>query len=195
MNSWQQTLQLYSDEATRILKPLIGFVALLWFIEIIDRLIFSGALDGLGIVPRQLEGLRGILFAPLLHGSFSHLFANSIPFLVLGFLVMARHQRRFLAISGVILLISGLGTWLIAPVHTVHIGISGLIFGYFAYLIVSAWFERSFTAIALALLVVVLYGGLLRGILPAGNAVSWQGHFFGLVGGGVAAYYLSPRRH
>lgn len=195
MNSRQQTLQVYSNEAVRLLKPLVGFVALLWFIEIIDRLLFSGALDGLGIVPRQFEGLRGIIFAPLLHGNFSHLFANSVPFLVLGFLVIARHQRRFLVLSGIILLIGGLGTWLIAPANTVHIGLSGLIFGYFAFLVVSAWYERSFTAVALAVLVIVLYGGLIVGILPGGNAISWQGHFFGLIGGGVAAYYLSPRRN
>jgi membrane associated rhomboid family serine protease len=195
MNSRQQTLQVYSDEALRLLKPLIGFVAFLWLIEIIDRLIFSGALDGLGIVPRQLVGLRGIIFAPFLHGGFGHLLANSLPFLVLGFLVMLRHQRRFLLISAIILLISGLGTWLIAPAYTVHIGLSGLIFGYFAFLIVGAWYERSFAAVALAVLVIILYGGLIEGILPAGNGVSWQGHFFGLLGGLIAAFYLSPRKN
>jgi membrane associated rhomboid family serine protease len=139
-------------------------------------------------------GLRGILFAPLLHGGFGHLLANSVPLLLLGFLVMLRNQRRFLLISVVIALISGLGTWLIAPANTVHIGASGLIFGYFAFLIVSAWYERSFAAVTLALLVIVLYGGLFWGILPAGNGVSWQGHFFGLIGGGLAANYFSPRR-
>jgi membrane associated rhomboid family serine protease len=87
-----------------------------------------------------------------------------------------------------------LGTWLIAPAHTLHIGASGLIFGYFAYLIVSAYYERSFTAIALAVLVIVLYGGLLVGVLPSGNGVSWQGHFFGLLGGAIAAYYFASRQ-
>jgi membrane associated rhomboid family serine protease len=189
-----QSLQLYGNEAKRLVRPLLFFVALLWLIEIVDRLFFDGSLDRLGIAPRQLAGLRGVLFAPFLHGSFAHLLANTVPLLILGFLVMARHARRFPAISAVIILISGLGTWLIAPAYTVHIGASGLVFGYFAFLIVSAWYERSFAAVALAVLVIVLYGGLLGGILPSANGVSWQGHFFGLIGGAVAAFYFSPRR-
>lgn len=194
MNTRPQTLQVYGNEAKRLLRPLLIFVAVLWLIEIIDWLLLSDALDGLGIAPRQLAGLRGVLFAPFLHGSFAHLLANTIPFLILGFLVMLRHSRHFLFVSILVALFSGLGTWLIGPAHTVHIGASGLIFGYFAFLLVSAWYERSFGAVALALLVIVLYGGLLGGILPQAGGISWQGHFFGLVGGGLAAYYVSPRR-
>jgi len=188
------TLQVYGNEAKRLLRPLLIFVAFLWFVEIVDWLLFRGALNGLGIVPRQVSGLRGILFAPFLHGNFNHLLANTIPFLILGFMVMLRHGRYFLGISALIVLFSGLGIWLVGPAHTVHIGASALIFGYFAFLLVSAWYERSFGAVFLALLVIVLYGGLLSGILPQGGGISWQGHFFGLVGGGLAAYYVSPRR-
>ncbi|WP_374686184.1 rhomboid family intramembrane serine protease [Promineifilum sp.] len=188
------TLQVYGNEAKRLLRPLLIFVALLWFVEIVDWLLLRGALDGLGIIPRQVSGLRGILFAPFLHGSFNHLIANTIPFLILGFMVMLRYSRYFLSISVIIALFSGLGIWLVGPAHTVHIGASALIFGYFAFLLVSAWYERSFGAVFLALLVIVLYGGLLSGILPQGGGISWQGHFFGLVGGGLAAYYVSPRR-
>jgi len=188
------TLQVYGNEAKRLLRPLLIFVAFLWFVEIVDWLLFHGALNGLGIVPRQVSGLRGILFAPFLHGDFNHLLANTIPFLILGFMVMLRHSRYFLGISALIVLFSGLGIWLVGPAHTVHIGASALIFGYFAFLLISAWYERSFGAVFLALLVIVLYGGLLGGILPQGGGISWQGHFFGLVGGGLAAYYVSPRR-
>lgn len=188
------TLQVYGNEAKRLLRPLLIFVALLWFVEIVDWLLLRGALDGLGIIPRQVSGLRGILFAPFLHGNFNHLIANTVPFLILGFMVMLRYSRYFLSISVIIALFSGLGIWLVGPAHTVHIGASALIFGYFAFLLVSAWYERSFGAVFLALLVIVLYGGLLSGILPQGGGISWQGHFFGLVGGGLAAYYVSPRR-
>lgn len=187
MNASQQTLQDYGNETKRLLRPLLIILALMWLVEIVDWLLFDGALDRLGIAPRQLSGLRGIPLAPLLHGGFGHLVANSLPFLVLGFLVMTRHRRQFVAVSLIIVLVSGLGTWLFGPAHTVHIGASGLIFGYFAFLIVTAFYERSFKAVFLALLVIVLYGGLLLGALPQGNGVSWLGHLFGLVGGGLAA--------
>jgi len=194
MNTAEQTLRSAGAETRRLLRPLLIILALMWVIEIVDWLLFDGALDGFGIVPRQLVGLRGIVVAPLLHGSFSHLLANSLPFLVLGLLVMLRHSRQFAAVSIIIVLISGLGTWLFAPSYTVHIGASGLIFGYFAFLLVTAFYERSPGAIGLALLVFVFYGGLLWGAMPQGGAISWQGHLFGLVGGGLAAYTVAPRR-
>lgn len=194
MSTFQDSLDRHTHEIKRVIQPLLLFVAFLWLVEIIDRLIFRGALDLLGIVPRDLEGLRGIFLAPFLHGGFSHLMANSIPLLILGALIMYRHSRHFVAVSILIIGFSGFGTWLIAPPHTVHIGASGLIFGYFAFIVVNAWYERSLMATGLALVVLVVYGSLLWGILPAADGISWQGHFFGLVGGGLAAYYFSPRR-
>lgn len=194
MSTYEETVRRRGNEAKRLVRPLLILIACVWLIEIFDRLLFGQALDQLGIVPRQLAGLRGILFAPFLHGSFAHLLANTVPFLILGFLVMARHRGHMIIVSVIILLISGLGTWLIAPVNTVHIGASGLIFGYFAFLVVNAWFERSFAAVLLALLVIVLYGGLLVGIWPMAGGISWQSHLFGLLGGAVAAFYYSPRR-
>ena len=194
-NPQTRTLQDYGAATKRLLQPLIFIVAIMWFVELIDWLFFSGALDRLGIVPRQLAGLQGVILAPWLHGSFGHLLANTLPFLVLGFLVMLRHRRQFAAVSLVIILISGLGTWLIAPAHTIHIGASGLIFGYFAFLLVTAWYERGFSAIALVVLVIALYGGIVWGILPQANGVSWQGHLFGLIGGALAARYVNRREY
>lgn len=194
MSTYEETLRRRGNDAIRLLRPLLILIALAWLVEVVDRLFFHQALDQLGIMPRTLVGLRGILFAPFLHGSFAHLLANTVPFLILAFLILTRHQRRFAIISLIILAISGLGTWLIAPANTVHIGASGLIFGYFAFLVVNAWFERSLGAVLLALLVIVLYGGLLTGIWPVAGAISWQGHLFGLVGGALAAFYVSPRR-
>lgn len=190
----QQRLQAAGVGVRRLLQPLLVFVALMWLVEIFDWLLFNGALDGLGIVPRDVGGLRGIFLAPLLHGGFGHLAANTLPFLALGLLVRLRHSRQFVAVSLIIIAVSGLGTWLFGPPHTVHIGASGLIFGYFAFLLVAAYYERSPGALGLALLVIVFYGGLLWGALPQGNAISWQGHLFGLIGGGLAAYAVAPRR-
>ncbi len=194
MNTAEQTLRSAGTQTKRLLRPLLIILAMMWIIEIADWLLFNGALDQFGIIPRQLVGLRGIPIAPLLHGSFSHLAANTIPFLALGLLVMLRHSRQFTAVSIIIVLVSGLGTWLFAPAYTIHIGASGLIFGYFAFLVVAAFYERSPGAIGLALLVIVFYGGLLWGAMPQDGAISWQGHLFGLVGGGLAAYAVAPRR-
>lgn len=166
----------------------------MWLVEIVDWLLFAGALDRFGIAPRQIVGLRGIFLAPFLHGSFRHLAANTLPLLALGLLVLLRHRRQFLAITLIVGLTSGLGTWLFAPAQTIHIGASGLVFGYFAFLLVAAYHERSPAAIGLALLVIVLYGGLVWGALPQGNGISWQGHLFGLVGGVLAANTVVPRR-
>lgn len=193
MNTTQERLQAYGGQAKRRLQPVVIFIIALWLIEIVDRLFFQGELDRLGIAPRQLAGLRGILLAPLLHGSFAHLLANTIPLFILSALIVLRHNGRYWLITGLIILVSGLGTWLIAPAYTIHIGASGLIFGYFAYLVVNAFYERSLAAVGLAGLVIMVYGGLLQGIWPGSAGISWQVHLFGLVGGGLAAYYFSNR--
>lgn len=167
---------------------LFGVVAVFWLLEGIDWLIFRGALDSLGIVPRTAIGLRGIIFAPLLHGNFAHLAANTLPFLILGWLVMLQGRGLFSAVTLLTALIAGVGTWLFGPGNTVHIGASGIVFGYFGFLLLWAYYRRSLGTILLAALLLIFYGGLLWGIIPQGNGISWQSHLFGLIGGGVAAF-------
>lgn len=173
---------------------LLGFVAAMWIIEIIDWAILGENLDNLGIIPRRTSGLIGIPLAPLLHGGAVHLIANSLPILVLGLLVILRNGHRFLLVTAIIVFTSGLGTWLIGPAGSVHIGASGLIFGYAGFLVTTAYYERSAAAILLAVLVLALYGGAIWGILPQGNGISWQGHLFGLLGGVLAARWTAPPR-
>jgi membrane associated rhomboid family serine protease len=170
-----------------------GMVLFMWLVEGVDALIFNGALDGFGIRPRTLDGLYGILYAPFLHGSFGHLMANTIPLLVLGWFVLLHGTKRFIFVTITVILISGLGTWLIGPPHSVHIGASGLVFGYFGFLLLNSWFERSLASVLWAVLVFFLYGSLMWGVLPQGNGISWQGHLFGFIGGGLAAYLLAKR--
>jgi membrane associated rhomboid family serine protease len=136
-------------------------------------------------------GLLQILFAPFLHVGFGHVAANSVPFFALGMLVLLRSGRDFIIVSLVALGISGLGVWLIAPAHTVHLGASGVIFGYLGYLWARGAFERSVPAISAALIATLLYGGIWWGILPGQVGVSWQGHLFGFLGGILAAYLLA----
>ena len=165
-------------------------LAILWGLEIADQLFLNEALDGYGIKPRAWIGLRGILFAPFLHGSFWHLMANTVPFFVLGWFVMLHRTAMFFEVSIMVMILGGLGTWLIGASNSIHIGASGLIFGYFGFLVLRGYFERSLGSILIAVLVGSLYGGLLWGILPSQPGVSWEGHLCGLVGGATSAWLM-----
>jgi membrane associated rhomboid family serine protease len=169
-----------------------GFVGLMWLLELIDLLV-GGRLDIYGVIPRNIVGLRGILFMPFLHGGLGHLIANTIPFIILGWLIMLREISDFFVVTAVTMLVSGLGVWLFAAPNSIHIGASGLVFGYLGYLLLRGYFERSVVAIFLAIIVGLLYGGLIWGVLPSLPGVSWQGHLFGFIGGGLAARLLARR--
>jgi membrane associated rhomboid family serine protease len=181
---------------------ILTFVALLYLIEIIDQL--SGhSLDRNGIRPLETDGLKGILFAPLLHADWAHLLANTVPALVLGFLVTLAGMSRFVWATAIIWILGGLGTWLIGDIggcrmETIHIGASGLIFGWLAFLLVFGWLTRHIWWIITSLVVLFVYGGILLGALPVLNrcgGVSWQGHLCGALAGVLAAYWLSsPER-
>lgn len=168
---------------------LFGMLALMWVIEIIDQLT-GQRLDRLGIWPRMPFGLRGILFAPFLHGGFGHLLSNTVPFLVLGWLVMLREISDFFIVTAIAMVVGGLGTWVFgAP--GVHIGASGVIFGYLGFLLLRGYFERSMVSITFSLIVGALYGSLIWGVLPTQIGISWEGHLFGFLGGVLAARWLS----
>ena len=167
-------------------------VALAWVIELSDQLLFGGMLDRFGIRPRNLGGLWGIGAAPLLHGGWAHLLANTIPFVVLAWLVMLRRTRDFFLVTAIVVLLGGLGVWLIGGPGTVHIGASGLIFGYVGYLFGRGYFERSFGSILLALIVAVVYGSVLWGVLPGQRGISWEGHLAGFLAGVLAAKLVTP---
>lgn len=175
------------------LGTMLSFTALLWVLELYDQAT-GQQLDQDGIVPRTESGLEGIAWAPLLHGGWPHLIANTVPFLVFGFLVLANGIGRFVAVTAVIWLLSGLGVWLVAPPGTVTIGMSGVIFGWLAYLLVRGFFARSGTQILLALVLLFFYGGVLLGVLPGTPGVSWQGHLFGALAGVLAAWLVARRR-
>jgi len=181
---------------------ILSFVALLYLIELIDQL--SGhALDRNGIRPLETDGLTGIIFAPLLHANWQHLIANTVPALVLGFLVTLAGMARFVWATTIIWIAGGFGTWLIGgigtcPIQSNHIGASGLIFGWLAFLLVFGWFTRNFWQIVIGLVVLIAYGSVLWGALPVLNGcggVSWQGHLCGAIAGVLAAYWLAgPER-
>jgi membrane associated rhomboid family serine protease len=174
------------------LGTILSFTAVLWVLELYDQLTGQW-LDQDGIVPRSLDGLSGVLWAPLLHGGFAHLAANTLPFVVLGFLVLANGIGRFVYVTAVIWVLGGLGVWLTAPYGSVTIGMSGVIFGWLTYLLVRGFFARSGTQILLAVVVFFLWGGILLGVLPGQEGVSWQGHLFGALAGIFAAWLVARR--
>lgn len=190
-----RTNESLGGEIRRMFSLMAGFLVLLWGIEIIDAAVFSGGLDGLGIVPRTVTGLFGILAAPFLHGDFGHLLSNTIGLLMLGGLTMAIGRREFATVTVAGALVGGLGIWLFGR-PAVHIGASGLVFAYLGYLVLRGWYDRRFGSIALAAAVGWFYGGMIFGMLPGFSPahISWEGHLFGFVGGVVAARLLHQKR-
>lgn len=182
-----------SESRTAGLLAVAVLAAVMWVAEVVDA-VLGGRLDGLGIEPRQVDGLTGVVLAPFLHADFGHLMANTVPFLVLGALVALSGLARVLAVAAIVTLVGGLGTWLVAPSATIHLGASGVVFGFATYLVARGLFDRRVLSLAVGLLVALLYGTtLLLGLLPQAG-VSWQGHLFGAVGGLVAARLLAARR-
>ena len=173
-------------------RIVLGMSAVMWVLEVVDALA-DNRLDQYGIEPRDGDGLIGVAAAPFLHGGFDHLVGNTVPFLLMGFVIAAQGAIRVLAVTVIVGLTSGLGTWLIAPDNTVHIGASGIVFGYATYLLSRGFFNRSALELAVGAVVAVVYGSALLGGLMPEDGVSWQGHFFGAVGGVVAARGLSTR--
>ncbi|MGI8780828.1 MAG: rhomboid family intramembrane serine protease [Solirubrobacteraceae bacterium] len=178
--------------AVRGMLLVAAMAALMWIVEIADQ-VGGGRLDRYGIEPREAEGLDGVVLAPFLHGDFDHLIGNTIPFLALGFAIALGGAARVAIVTAVVALVGGLGTWLVAPSDTVHIGASGIVFGYAAYLVARGGYSRGMVQIGVGLVVLGVWGTtLLRGLVPE-NGISWQGHVFGAVGGVVAARLLHRR--
>ncbi|MFF9869787.1 rhomboid family intramembrane serine protease [Streptomyces sp. NPDC013953] len=172
---------------------MLAWVALLWVLEAVD-LATGHALDGYGISPREVTELRDLVPAAFLHFGFGHVAANTVPLLVLGFLAALGGIRRFLAVAALIVVLDGLGVWLVSPSYSVTAGASGLVFGLFGYLVFRGFVDRKALDIGVGLVVGAVWGStILLGISPAQSGVSWQGHLFGLVAG-VAAAFVFRRR-
>ena len=179
--------------SVRALTVISGFVALLYVIEVVDT-VLDHRLDREGIEPQQVDGLPGILFAPLLHLGWEHLLGNTVPLLVLGFLVLVSGVRLWAGVTAITWVVGGVGTWLVAPPNTIHLGASVLIFGWLVFLLLRGFVTGRFGQILLGVVILFLYGGILWGVLPGQPGISWQGHLFGAVGGAIAALLLSERR-
>jgi membrane associated rhomboid family serine protease len=188
----EQQLTSRRDERETAILIVIALVAVMWVVEIVDQL-DGRKLEQYGIEPHKVDGLVGVVTAPFLHAGFGHLLGNTIPLLVLGMVIALGGVVRLLKATVVIVLVGGLGTWLIAPSGTDHIGASGLVFGYATYLITRGIFSHHARHLLIGAGVAALYGTTLLIALAPRDGISWQGHLCGGIGGIVAAWLIDRR--
>ena len=190
---------MWQDRASSLIL-LLAFVVTLWVVEVVN--FFMGhRLNEYGTTPRTIEGLRGIPLSPFLHGGIGHLLSNTFPLLILGGLVAVRGRANFVVVTLFIIFVGGFFLWCIGrpwpwydQQNLVHVGASGLVFGYFGYLLARGWYERSFLSIIVAALVLLSFGtGMLLGLVPSAPYISWEGHLCGLVSGVLIARFTRDR--
>ncbi len=181
------------DPRTNGLLLVAAMAALMWIVEVIDA-IAGGDLDRFGIIPRQISGLDGIVFSPFLHSGFGHLVANTIPFLILGFVIALNGAIRVLQVTVIVGLVAGVGVWLFAGANTITVGASGIVMGYATYLISRGVFSRRAFELLVGVVIAVVWGGMVLTSLTPTDGVSWQAHLFGAIGGVLAAWLLTADR-
>lgn len=171
-------------------QPVLILVAVIWVVEL-TNIALGHRLASWGILPRSWGGLIGIPLAPFIHGGVWHAVSNTLPFLILGSLVMAGGRRLFWETTVNVTILTGLLVWLFAR-DAYHVGASGVVFGFFGVIMGRAYFQRSPLAIAIALVTAITYGGLIWGVLPLRSYISFESHLFGLVAG-VTIVWLERR--
>ena len=173
---------------------LVAFVALLWAVQVANWIFGYGLNPAFGLIPRHVSGLDGVIAMPLLHGSFAHLMANTPPLLVMGGLLVATTTRALLPVNAVVIGLGGGLVWLFGS-SAIHIGASGLVFGWFGFLVARGFVDRSLITLGAALVVGVLYGSILWGVLPGQPGVSWEAHLFSAIAGAAAAALVRTHVH
>lgn len=186
----EQQKLLENRRRVSVLIPLL-FVALLWIIEFLQ---WSSDLEmgRLGVSPRTFSGLKGILFSPLIHGGWAHLASNTIPLLVLGFMMIYFYHHIAYRVLLFIWLIDGLGIWLIGR-ESYHIGASGIVYGMASFLFFSGVLRKNRQLLALSLAIVFIYGSMIWGMFPYVTDVSWEAHFVGFAAGVCFAFYYRQK--
>ena len=171
-------------------KIFLFFIVLIWAIEIVD-IVLSYDLRAFALRPREVGSLYGVITMHFLHNGFGHLISNSVPLLILGFFVSALGKMR--QVTFLIMLLSGLLVWIFAR-DGLHAGASGLVMGYWGYLISNAFFHRSFKNISIAIITILIYGGAVFTLLDFRTEISFEGHIFGFLSGITSAWLLAERK-
>jgi len=162
-------------------KVVIWIAAVVTIVEILN-LFLGRSLNVFGLMPREINGLVGIVIAPFLHGSLMHYMSNIVPLCIFSFLLLQHGVVRFNLVTFVCIVVSGLLVWMFGRT-AIHVGASGLIYGYFGYLLLAGWLSRELKLILISLFIGIGYAGLVFGILPSNPYISWEGHLFGFVSG------------
>jgi membrane associated rhomboid family serine protease len=181
-------------EAKKALWVMVGLLAVLWVIQLVNAPTGYDLSQEFGIEARDPASLPEIFSAPFLHGSWAHIEGNSGPLFVFGFLAAYRGVKKWLGVSVLIIVASGLGVWFISPSHSVTVGASGLVFGYFGYIIVRGLFDRHLIDIVIGLVMALCFAYQFASLLPTEEGVSWQGHMFGFAGGIIGGWLFRDRR-
>ena len=176
----------------KALKISFLFTAVLWAVRIFDTA-HPSDLNQFGILPRIPESLPGILFSPLLHADFLHLISNTFPVFFLLFVVLYFYEKSAFPVFLTVWILGGLLVWSFGR-DAVHIGASGLIYGFASFLVFSGIFRKNIKSILIAVLIVGMYGGMVYGILPLQSWISWEGHLAGAAAGAVSAYILRNKK-
>jgi membrane associated rhomboid family serine protease len=167
--------------------------ALLWIVQFVNASDHYG-LDRFGVKPRDVDGLWGVVTMPFLHESYGHMFSNTVPLILIGWVLLLSGLRMWAIVTAIVVIGGGALTWLAGPENSVIVGASGMIFGWLGYLLARAYFSRKLKWIVVAVLVLLFFGTLLFGLFPTLNSnVSWQAHVCGFAAGVGAGALLHPR--
>lgn len=180
------------DQKDKDALKVIGFICLFCICVHIINIFLNGSLNSYGLLPRHITHLTGLVAYPFIHGSWSHLIGNLFSFSVLGLLVSRSGVSRLLVVFIVSWAISSIGVWFFGRA-SYHIGLSGIIYGLWAYLLVYAFMYRSLKSIAIAIIVMFFYGSMVWGVLPIHRWMSFESHLFGGFAGAIAGYWLAKR--
>ncbi|MEL7256141.1 MAG: rhomboid family intramembrane serine protease [Pseudomonadota bacterium] len=178
----------------RRLLALLAFMVAIWGVQALNDITGYGLNILFGLIPRHVAGIDGVIGMPFLHGSYDHLISNTPPLLLMGGLLALTATRALIAVNGVIVLLGGALVWLFGET-AIHVGASGLIFGWFGFLVARGVVDRSPITLATSLLIVVLYGSIVWGMVPGQTGISWEAHLFGALSGVAAAVFIKSHIH
>lgn len=169
------------------IKPVIVVALICGILIVLDNFVIPYEFSRWGIMPRRIIGLRGIACAPFIHASFSHFLSNMGAFLVLGSLLFVTYPKRAIDVIILSILFTGIAVWIFGRGGSVHVGLSGVIYAIAAFLVFAGIYSKRALGVVVAIAVVVLYGGMVWGILPSRGFVSWESHLAGAIFGFVYA--------